>query len=244
MTKFRVIIGENIKKSKDLEISEAIDILSSIKAVFKNNTIGKKTAYSLHFGDLIDGSSDIVFYIDTDNEDNLLKIVPSYNLVKMCLDDFKMAKEDASQIVKNKKRFSGIKKFFATTRKIKYNVKVKIEDSDNESYEFTQEESIKIFDTFNEDSGVKTCLCSAEVFAIDVIKRKIGLKIIKSKLYDAGEEIEMRINQTVVDYCVKHRIQIGDIVDATTEVETKNAKHKHRLLNIYSENISGLNLYD
>jgi len=244
MTKLRVIIGENVKKGKDLEISEAIDILSSIKAVFKNNTIGKKTPYSLRFGDLISGSSDIVFYIDTDNEDNLLNIVPSYDLVKLCIDDFKMAKENASEIIKNKKRVSGIKKFFATTRKIKYSVKVKIEGSDKDCYEFTQEESIKIFDTFNKDSGVHTCLCSAEVFAIDVIKRKIGLKIIKSKPYDTGEEIEMKINQTVVDYCVKHRIQIGDIVDATTEVETKNSKQKHRLLNIYSKQLSGLNLYD
>ena len=244
MTKFRVIIGEHAKESKDLEISEAIEILSSIKAVFKNNTIGKKTAYSLRFGDLVDGSSDIVFYVDTDNEDNLLKIVPSHELVAMCLNDFKTAKNDVLQIIKNKKRFSGLKKFFSTTRQIKYDVKVQTGDNKNDYIIFTQEDSIKIHDKFNQETGIQTCLCSAEVFAIDVIKRKIGLKITESKFYDTGEKIEMNINQMVVDYCIKHRIQIGDNVDATTEVETKNAKHKHRLLNIYSENIQGLKLYD
>lgn len=244
MTEFRVIIGEHIKKRKELEISEAIDILSSIKATFKNNTVGKKTAYSLHFADLIDGSSDIVFKVDTDNENNVLQIIPSYDLAKLCLNDFKEAKQNIISLLHHKKKTTGIKKFFATTRKIQYKVKVQIGKNKDDCIEFTQEDSIKIFDTINADKGIKTCVCKAEVFAIDVIKRKIGLKVLESKLYDKGEEITLSINQTVVDYCIRHHIQIGDIVSATTEVEQSGIRKKHRLLNIYSNNINGLNLYD
>jgi len=244
VTEFKVIIGKGVKKNKDLEISEAIEIMQSIKSLFYNNSIGKKTAYSLRFGDLIEGSSDLRFYVDTDNEDNILNIIPSRDLSNMCLDDFKKIKSTPDMIIADSKKSIAMRKFFALSRKLSYDILVQVDDDTDNCVSFSQNESIGIFDKFTKDKNIKTCLCSARVVAIDIMAKNIKLEVIKGKELVAGTIIQLKINQLIVDYCIKHHIQIAEIVSATTEVVENKKSNKYRLLNIYTDKIKGISLYD
>lgn len=236
MTEFRVLIGEHKKETKDLEISQAIEILTNVKMLF--NSLGRKNkTYSLRFHDLIDGSSDLRFYITTEKENREWEILPSYDMCDELLDKFRLVK-NGSCIDDN-----AFKKFFNTSRKINYDTKIMIDSDESTAVTFTQEESARIYNKYVEDKGITTCICDAKVVAIDITKNgSIKLEILKSETYPTGTIMSLKINQLVLDYCITHDIQINDVVKATTESYKNNTKS--RLLNIYSEKINGITNHD
>lgn len=241
MTEFRVIIGENEKQHKDLELRDAIEIFESINGMFYRNAAYGRKSYSLRFGDLKEGSSDIVFLVDTNRDNKKWDILPSYDLSKLCVNDFDYIKINYAPSEDQQKKIPSLKKFFSTARKTKYNITIRIENDKQNDVTFTQQDSIKIFNSLNADSGLETCLCKARVVMIDIDKKNIKLEVIESQSLNKGDVVQLKINQLVTSYCIRHHIQIDDIVSATTE--TKDNK-KHKLLNIYSDKVNGLTLGD
>lgn len=236
MTEFRVLIGEGIKKSKDLEISQAIEILTNVKRLF--SSLGRdRNSYSLRFSDLIEGSSDIRFFITTEKENREWNILPSYDMCDEIIEQLKKTK-DGSFVDS-----VALKKFFYTSRKISYDTKIMIDSDENTAVTFTQEESAKCYDKYVEEQGIETIICKAKVGLVDIIKNGgIKLEILECDRFEIGTIVSLKINQLVLDYCINHDIQVGDIVTAT--IEGKNNKSKYTLLNIYSENINGITNHD